>query len=543
MSNTTKNRLSIYLIKEEYVEHKDILQDFDNLKSYEILDVGVFYYRKSYTSKPKWLDSFFGEPLSNETELLNSTSKGVLLVAVDVDSDHERIFAVPFGYGWKLINPGSYEERFGLKTALNIVNPDSLRKIDKKNLSATPKDTSEQLSRVGKVANFVIDIEQDLIRSITGKVNEAYSNLFGETVYGKDALSVSTEITTSNVVNFLIECYKQYGSKTYKEHFGWIDQIADVKDPNIIDKLHDKLICNFRNVIHNTHDKDHIKLWMAIPEIIEWSDVRGFQYNKKSGEFDDIRLRDFIDSIPERVKSNLSVKYLKDKNIECCAASSDQLMHVWKAYNCLYCEIREENDVYLLSNGKWYKIVSDFVEQVHKEYRQICDSETLVDLPECSYKNEEEYNEGIAELDTYYSCMDKKMIRHGGGHSSVEFCDLFTNDGKIIHVKRYGKSAVLSHLFSQGIVSGELFISDMEFREKVNKKLPDAHKFANAAEKPNASEYQVIFAVISSSKGDLDIPFFSKITARNAIRRLESFGYKVALQKIEVKISECRSKA
>ena len=57
-------------------------------------------------------------------------------------------------------------------------------------------------------------------------------------------------------------------------------------------------------------------------------------------------------------------------------------------------------------------------------------------------------------------------------NSSKEFCDLYTVDKDICHVKKYGQSGVLSHLFAQGVVSGELFRSDIKFRQKVNQKLP-----------------------------------------------------------------------
>jgi len=37
---------------------------------------------------------------------------------------------------------------------------------------------------------------------------------------------------------------------------------------------------------------------------------------------------------------------------------------------------------------------------------------------------------------------------------------------------------------------------------------------------------------VSEKAGQLELPFFSKVNLRNAVRRLEAFGYKVALAKI-----------
>jgi len=185
-----------------------------------------------------------------------------------------------------------------------------------------------------------------------------------------------------------------------------------------------------------------------------------------------------------------------------------------------------------LSNGKWYEVENDFAKQVNTGYQQLRDSNSSITLPTYKCKNENEYNENTAKNSDNFCCMDKKLISHGGGYSKIEFCDLYTKDKKIIHVKQYGGSAVLSHLFSQGVVSGELLLADGEFRKKVNEKLSDSHKISNANNKPNPSDFQIIFAIISSSSKQLEIPFFSKVSLRNAKRRLEAYGYKVSLRKI-----------
>ena len=541
MSKIPTNKLSIYLIKDEYSDPKDILKDCSNLESQEIDGVGVFYFDESHKFLPSWLKKFFGPPLSDTEKLFNYTSKGVLLTSVNFESDQERIFAIPFGYGRMLLNPGVYEQRFGLKIVLNIVDSARLRKIDKTNMATVPKNTSEQLSQVGMAADFGIDVEQDLIRSITGKTKIEYKERFGETVAGKDALSVSCKVNSTSIIEFLKECFARYRSDSYKEQFKWIDQISEIRDPKVIEGLNDKLIEKIK-LIQGDMDEDGSKTWMAVPEIVEWSDVRGFTYgNKRKGsknyeEHDDIYLYSFLDSLLEDEKSNLSLELLKKKEIVCYSASSDDMQHKWRAYDCLYCEIsyEEKTQTFVLSNGSWYEIETDFADAIDKDYKLMSNSKAVLDLPDYVHENENEYNEKVAEGADDFCCMDKKMIMHGGGHSKIEFCDLFTEGKMIVHVKRYGGSSVLSHLFSQGVVSGELFISEENFRKEVNKKLPNSHKIENVSARPDASDYQVIFAIISKKGRDLELPFFSKVSLRNAKRRLEAFGYKVALQKIKV---------
>ena len=526
MGQDASNKLSVYLIKEEYTKSQDILKNFDGLQLQDLPGVGTFYFGASHQHSPDWIKNFFGDSLDSNLELFNSTSKAVLLIELDVEPNKKRIFAIPFGYGWTFLNEGVYEERFGLKITLNVVDATNLRRIDKKNMSSVPKDTIEQLSRGGEASDFGIDIEQDLIQSVTGKAKEDF---FGNTITGKSSLSVSVKVRLPNIKNFLKKCYEKFISLDYKKDFGWIDQVSEIKDPKLTAILDSKLIENIK--------KDELdKIWLAVPEIIDWSIVAGFSYksNKKEGIEDDIRLYSFLDSLPEDKRNNLDLELLKNKRVYCFDANNDEIRHMWRIYDCLYCEIYDEEakKTYLLSNGNWYEIEKDFAMQVNSDFVKIRNSESEFKIPEYNYKNENEYNKKVAQEDNNFCCMDGHLINHGGGYSKIEFCDLFTKNKKIIHIKRYGGSTVLSHLFSQGTVSGELFLADENFRKKVNDKLPEGYKIENPDHKPTSDDYEIIFGILSSSKNALELPFFSKVTLRNAKRRLETFGYKVSVQKL-----------
>jgi len=118
--------------------------------------------------------------------------------------------------------------------------------------------------------------------------------------------------------------------------------------------------------------------------------------------------------------------------------------------------------------------------------------------------------------------------------SPIEFCDLYSLDRKIIHVKRYGGSDVLSHLFAQGTVSAELFLLDSNFRVELNTKLPPEFKLENPESRLNPGSYTIFFAIVYESDGPLKLPFFSRVSLRQAFRRLEGFGFNVGLLKIDV---------
>ncbi len=62
--------------------------------------------------------------------------------------------------------------------------------------------------------------------------------------------------------------------------------------------------------------------------------------------------------------------------------------------------------------------------------------------------------------------------------------------------------------------------------------MSETHKMADPEEKLDTTQYQVVYGIISKSKNDLSLPFFSKIVLRNVKRRLSELGYEVRIGKI-----------
>lgn len=524
MTSPLKNKLSIYLIKSEYQDAEAIIDDIDNLEKLPISEGLTLYYGDSHSYRPRWVANFFGDSVSDEATIFNASSKALLMVEVDVAGE-QRIFCISFGQGRHIMQSGVWEESFGLKVTLNTVDPNNLRSIEKTNMSSVPKHASEQISRDGAAADFGIDIEQDLVRAVTGKSKE---ELFGRTITGKDSLHASVKIDISNIKEFLIACFDKAQSKDYKKDFGWIDQISEIRDQRMVEELNGELINKIR-------DTELEKTWVAVPEIIGWEDVAGFKYRDsvRDHEEDDISLPAFLGSLPDTTKENMSVELLKHRKVYCYSASTDQLLHKWPVYNCIYSEISISGKTYLLNNGKWYQINDEFAAKVNSEYEVLRDAGSILSFPDCGQEKENEYNQRVAD-EQDMRCLDSDNVMYGGGYSRIEFCDLLTRDKQIVHVKKYGGSSVLSHLFSQAVVSGEVFLSAEDFREKLNEKLEGAYKLDDPSTKPDPADYEIIFGVISKSTTELELPFFSKVTLRNAKRRLEAFGFKkVSLAKIQ----------
>jgi uncharacterized protein (TIGR04141 family) len=271
---------------------------------------------------------------------------------------------------------------------------------------------------------------------------------------------------------------------------------------------------------------------MAVPEVIQWADVAGFRFPSLGSqlEFPDIHLDDFLASFSD--KAPICERLLKARNVECLDCDGN-ILHKWKADKCLYCELEWNGSAYLFNGGSWYRVQQDFVRHVNDAYQAIPDYEFV--LPEYDAASESAYNKDYvrASPDTLV-LMDGDLVTYRAGTSSIEFCDVMTAGKDLIHIKRYGQSAALSHLFAQGLVAGELFQTDPEFRHAVNLKLPVKHKLADPGKRPQQEEYRVVYAIVSDRPGTLTLPFFSRINLKHAVRRLQGYGFRVAKAKISV---------
>lgn len=508
-------KLSIYLIRDNIVEHSDIVKD---LNTHESFNNGTLYYKKSFSKEPLWADNFFNKSIEN---LKNSTASGLYITKVVCDNK-DIYFGISFGHGWQMFKDGVIVEQFGIKTALSIIKSE-IKKIEKKNFKNGLKDVSEQLGKIGTVADFGFDIEQDIMRAVVGEPEN--QELFGKNVVGKDAISISVKKNVDEINDILIELYKSYISNKYKERFDWFDNFSAINNKKLAVELDNKIIEKINN-----DDKTDVIYWLAIPEVIEWENTKCFKYSNKNNtiEYQDITFDDFKNSLNNEEKNNITIDILKNKKVQ-QIDTNDQTIREWSIYKCLYSEVDLNNEKYLLVANKYYKVDATYKNTVESEYT--VDASFI--LPDWNKTDRENvYNGKIATDDNAYQCLDGGVSQANLiGKGKIEFADLVKSDKHLVHVKKYGGSAVLSHLFSQGMVSADLLLTDKGFRKEVNAKLNTSHKNVVSEAEPNPSEYTVVYA-IGTSKNDLKLPFFSIINYRNIKKQLNLYQYNVLLVKI-----------
>lgn len=516
-----KNKLSIYLIRDEFAQDDSlILKDLGKEKyPFRIIDnVGTVYFVASHTNTPSWVASFFHNKL-DASDLFTSNARAILISRIITSAGEHKTFAIAMGYGKSMLADDVIEDDFGLKVVLNTIPPNSLRKINKTNIGGNQKTSNEQLPLESGIDDFGYDIDRDLISAITGRSDD--ENFATSILYGSELLSLAADVDIYSLSSFLRIAYSQYLSNEYKKYFSWIDHIKKVKDSRMVDALDAELV--------NLINADSPKIWMAVPEVIPWEDIRGFKYDGPKLH-NDIN----ISLVKTSFKHGLArIDQLKTKHINAISSVDDTIYNHWSAYKCVYGEVSYEGKEYCINNGRWFCIDRDFVRRVNEDYNQMQISG--IEFIPCTDPEQKEcdYTEAFVATDPDFLLnMDRKVISHGGGQSRVELCDILTTDGTYIHIKPYSGSATLSHLFNQAVVSAELLLSDSEFFLKANQKIKEQTENESFLIK-KGSKPNIVFAIISDQQHlRPHIPFFSKVALRYTCRRLLTDGCHVSIKNI-----------
>lgn len=190
-----------------------------------------------------------------------------------------------------------------------------------------------------------------------------------------------------------------------------------------------------------------------------------------------------------------------------------------------------------MAGGDWFRIAKDFADEVSNFIKHV--DIASVSLPAAhAGEYEETYNARVAATDASFLLLDQKPVSGSVGRGGVEPCDLLTDRGGFVHVKRKTRSATLSHLFGQGTVSAEAFLSDEVFRTKLKKlvtKLDPTFGPLVPTGRPDPSRYEVTYAIVTKRPTGVPrkLPFFSQLHLMQAVQRLRLMGYKVSVRGVQ----------
>lgn len=520
-------RLNAFLAKEDIV-YED-LDHFINEPSCTVYDLkddcsitGRLFVKAPEEKSPIWKD-FLELGINDSLDyLINKSSSAALLVETS-----NRVLAYTFGYGRFLLDQDLFISDFGIKTALNTLEHDSLKSIDLFSIERAPIQKKTQATENSSMDMFGVDISRDILRSVTGvpKDDVGFKLITG----GDSIYSFNIELNFNELNDISNKLLDYYANDSYKLQFSWVDNIKRIKDDELKSILDEKL----KSLLSN-HQIDNISV--TIPEVISWDNISGFSFTKSKNNKKPIL--DIANYIPN-LDDDFTIETLKKHKVFVFDQNGDSTSY--SLYKSLCCEISENNQVNVLFSGEWYAVNGDFMEDLNRSLDRI--SISGLDFPkvneylegtELKIETESDYNTRVSKNYPYY-LLDKKTIKSRISTTAIELCDLLTSDKKFIHVKhKKGGSAGLSHLFAQGYVSAEAMLSDREFRKKtrevlrrVSNNLSDVVPLDNF----NSRNYEIVYLILGDEnnvvKGKL--PFFSKINLCKAYDNLTQRGFTVTI--------------
>ena len=516
--------LRVFLLKSNSGLPVTALRDFRSLRRYglhaRLPFKGSLWVREDPPDDASWVD-FVRPNVSPDLVVKTATSAAVLILEVS-----GRYFAFVFGHGRSLLERTAFVRDFGLRVTLNAVKPASLRSIDTKTFESLTLLARRQTSRASSLDMFGLNVSQDLVQAVAG---EPRDETLAHRIAGSDALAFSSRLEFTSLADKCAALLEMYGRDTYKDSFPFIDRLRRISDPVVIEELEAELN---QQLMSRQLDRMHL----AAPEIENPEVIEGISYSSEPNEvFPDLDLEDFLRTLHTGAWS-LTADALKRQHVVVRYAEGGT-PEKWSVFECLTAEIDRRDRLYILSAGEWFEADQGFANQIAARVALLA-ANPLPLLPARPNEIEPKYNARVGKK-LGHLVIDGNLARCHGTNPAIEVCDLLTAARKFVHVKRKTRSATLSHLFAQGVVSAEAFLVDAVFRQDA-RDLVEAQNPALVSLIPTgppvASDYGVAYAIITNRLANWPrtLPFFSQVNLCNAADRLERLSFQVSLTGVPI---------
>lgn len=454
-----------------------------------------------------------------------------------------RVAAICFGHVHIALDDDAFERQFGLKVTLNTVPRGSLRTLDLATPDSVTFQKRVQASKDSDLQAFGVDMLRDLARVAGGTPNDA---AFARFVAGKDSLSITCEVDSATLQAKCTEIVNAFNMKTYQKEFSWVDNMRVVVEKDVIEQLDLKLF----EAIKELRNGNATDLHMAPPEIVNYTEGSQLHYNGfgiHGKTFHSLSIKDYVSEL-ERCEFDGDVGDLKEKHrIKAKGEGDEEFSEKWRVYDCFVFETTLGAGIskqqYVLFAGNWYRVEKKFKAQVDAFFNAI-PKVTIIGETECV--NEQELIDDIEANRADLLKLDKTKINPAGvRYGNLEPCDFFSDKKQFIHLKDGHSSGSISHLWSQGVVSAEAFVSDADFRKKLRDKVKSLRRGFEAhlpktTDRVIREDYQVVYGIMRKpyADGSLDLPFFSKVSLQAAAERIGQFGIPIAIELIEKPASD-----
>lgn len=506
-------------------------------------------------SIPAW-QVFLRQYLEGTTLGSPSRSTGAILFCAMPDGNQAGILrwvAWSFGSASKIIRRVACDPRFGLTVTLNAFASEiitamnsigdgstaskgkpSFRMLKYRTTAPYFQQTGHQASRNIPIEGFRIDRFSDLVSAVGGRTNDS---LFRHVSGGR---SLQIKYDLGNIDEFIklsIEVLSRSNLDHYREVFAWVDNIAVIEDDELVARLREELVSSLMRKPVPRH------IDTILPDdLTEFENSALIQYvlmpRRLRRNACDLTLT------PEMVARYLSHVPVIDRN----RSLDDEVRFLDDAktilgsatlLECLCSDFEFEHGQYILYDGNFYRVDKDLLQYIDEalDSVKVCD----LDFPHYMGGPEPGYNVDIRDNHAdQFIVLDGKLITLPG-ESGIEPCDLIGPAGQLIHVKRKGRSSVLSHLFAQVVNSCKILKRSAMARDDLRGKIQACSQSRDLTDsalreisklEDGGSGVQVVFAFLGDWRGKSikNLPLFSRIALVQAVESIELMGYEASVK-------------
>ena len=494
------------------------------------------YFRNNPKYEPDWKHYW-----NIEEKIYQQTADAIVFATIN-----DRKFAICHGYSSHLLNPHAIETYFGLRTAVNMINPEKINSTDIFTPSELAFKKRIKTDIGANFEDFEINTLNTLLKNISGQVKEEYKEYI-KCLDAADNFKFNFSNDITKLYKTLSKLLSIFSLDTYKKTvFKYLDNFLPIKDKEKIEELDKKLI--------EAINKRDNKVKLFTPVDMNYSGPLSFKINQfgSNNVYSDFDIVKTLYSLLDKAKVIINdIEELKKPRLTILEEENRKnVLNNFSLYKCIYYEIFKKNIWYFLESGIWYQVDKMFSDSIESEVSELIKNYLKYDIKfnRFSLKAKHSKHKKLTntyenwfnkDLTSYFNnigkaiCLDADNIQMDG-YNKIEVFDVLYVDKKsnkyLFHNKyNYGSSA-LCHLFSQGNVSAEL-LTNPKFREKVNAKIADNDLKFKTDNSYRTRDYTVVYGIISkpNQHGKYDIPLFSKINLKIFIDSLNSKSYNFKL--------------
>ena len=399
----------------------------------------------------------------------NCNAVGVLLVPVG-----QRVFALAYGLGFLVLDQSYMEQGFGLRFAIRKLSG-KVRSVTRNILEQGARVDRNSVPNGQRIEDFAIEEYGEIISRLTGP-SAATGLTFTQgrtasfSLTASDSLGLHIGKDAKDLLSDLREIARVVDSEPAQDDLAFIEQLRalkskDPRQPTLEEALNAQL-----------DDPEAGALALSFPW--EGDDDRGDAQTYRIKTSGGTRGGDVVSEIDLPVIMNSLSATSRGDRVRALKTATIQAFEDEEAESAISraipiskwisAEVTVGTTRFFFRNGGWYEVGPGYVDHLRRRVTEILAAPSTITLPSWhSDEDEQAYNARVGAAAGFVN-LDRQLVStelHPG--RGIELCDLLGPNGELIHVKRAAKSAPLSHLFAQGMISAEQLLFDAAARARL----------------------------------------------------------------------------